>query len=229
MDQIQTGTTEPIKLDVRDSGGAGLTGATGVLARIHRASDDQFFDWTDLVFRSSGWTVRDIVCTEVDATLLPGVYEAPGGFPTGSVTGLSPDDTYLVYPINSGAPDTVGAVLPPPDELKVGHSADAIGRECVVSATIESTVPGTLKLLSWLIRANVPVTSGLTGATIELRNAAGSIIVSNAAMSGPDARGIFTREVAGVSLDDAANYTAIVAITDGVGVVTSYTAMPTLG
>lgn len=228
MDEIQTGTTEPIRLDVRDSSGLGLTGATGVLARLHRESDGQFYDWTDLVFRASGWTLRDIVCTEVDATLLPGIYEAPGGFPTGSVTGLSPDDVYLVFPNNSGAPDTASAVLPPPDELKVGHSADAIGRECVVSATIESTVPGTLKLLSWLLRANKPVTS-VTGATIELRDAAGTIIVSNAAMSGPDARGIFTRDVTGVSLDDAANYTAIVVITDSVGAVTSYTAMPTLG
>lgn len=228
MGPIQTGTTEVIRLDVRDGTNAGLTGATGVLVRLQRASDDEFYDWTAQDFKAAGWTLRDVVCTEVDATLLPGIYEVPGGFPTGSVTGLSPDDTYLVYPVNSGAPDTVGAILPPPAELKVGHVADAVGRECVVSATADVTVPGTMRFLSWLRRGNVPVI-GPTGALLELRDAAGSAVITSTAMSGPDARGIFTLNVPGVVLTDASNYTAHVTITDAIGSVTSYTATPTAG
>lgn len=229
MNEIRTGTTEAIRLDVRDVSGAGFTGGTGVLARIQRESDGQFYDWTDQVFRVSGWTLRDVVCTEADATLLPGIYEAPGGFPSGSVTGLSADDTYIVFPAKSAAPDTAAAILPAPDELKIGHTADAVGRECVVSATSGPNIPDTLRLLAWLSRSGVPVTSGLTGATIKLLSDSGGVIVAPTAMLGPTGEGIFRLDVASVTLADAMNYVAIVTITDAVDTVTSYTATPTSG
>ena len=56
---FQTGRTEEIRLDVRDSAGDPVTGATGVLIRIQRASDGQFFDFDDDTFKATGHTERD--------------------------------------------------------------------------------------------------------------------------------------------------------------------------
>ena len=79
---IQTGRVEEIRLNVNDVTGVPLTGATGVLIRIQRASDDFFYDFSDATFRSSGWGDRDTQLDEVDAVLLPGIYELTSGFDT---------------------------------------------------------------------------------------------------------------------------------------------------
>lgn len=220
---------ETIVLDVRDEAGEPLTGATGVLVRVRRDSDGQYFDWDDATYKASGWTTRDATATELDASSAPGLYGVAGGYPTPTVTNSVPDDRYLVIPCNSGAADTEDAVLPPPAEFRVGFWADAVGLDAVVSATIGPEASDTLRLMAWLERQGRPVSSGLVGATIELRDAGGSVVVPSAAMTGPTAQGVFQRDVPGLGLAATANYLAIVSITDAVGTVSNYTAMPTVG
>ena len=226
---IQTGRVEEIRLNVSDITGVPLTGATGVLIRIQRASDEFYYDFSDATFKSSGWSDRDAQLSEVDAVLLPGIYELTGGFDTGGVTNISGDDTYLVFPVNSGIVDTVNAVLPAPGEFKVGFFADGVGLVAYTSATINSAVPGTLELAGWLVRNGDVVTSGLVSGTIEIQDDTGAVIVSSAIMSGPTGAGVFRRSVPGVTLVVAANYFSILTIVDGVGSHTSITALPTLG
>lgn len=226
---IQTGRTEEIRLNVNDVTGVPLTGASGVLIRIQRASDDFYYDFNDATFKSSGWVDRDTVLAEVDAVLLPGIYELTGGFDTGAVTNLSDNDTYLVFPVNSGAGDTVDAVLPGPGEFKVGFFADDVDLVAFTSATINSAIPGTLELAGWLVRNADVVISGLVSATIEIQDDTGAVIVASAAMSGPTAAGVFRRSVPGVTLAAATNYFSILAIVDSIGSHTSITALPTLG
>lgn len=226
---IQRGRTEPIRLDVRDGVGDPFTGATGVLVRVQRESDGEFLDFSDLTFKAAGWTTRDPATVAADASLLPGIYELTGGFPSGSVTNLVDDDAYIVYPVNSGAGDTFGAVLPPAGEFKIGWASDAVGLTAVVSATIGSAVPDTLELMAWLVRDADVVASGLVGATIEVQDVFGATVVASGAMSGPTSAGVFRRSVASVSLAIATNYVAILTITDANGAYTSYTAVPTLG
>ena len=226
---VRSSDSEPLVLDVRDSNGAGLAGATGVRARIRRDSDGQFFDWADATYKGAGWTTLDGVAAELDAVNAPGLYGVAGGYPTAAVTNPVVDDHYLVIPANSGAPDTAGAILPPPAEFRVGFWADAVGLDAVVSATIGPEASDTLRLMAWLERQNLAVTAGLVSATIEVRDASGAIVVPTGAMTGPTAQGVFQRDVPGLGLAATANYLAIVTITDAQGAVTGYTAMPTVG
>lgn len=226
---IQTGRTEEIRLDVRDLVGTPLTGATGVLIRVQRASDGQFFDFDDSTFKGSGWTEKDTALAEVDSTDLPGIYGLTGGFDSSAITNLTADDTYIVFPVKGAAPDTASAQLPAPDEFKIGWFADAVGLDAHVSATIGSVVPSTLELMAWLVRNARPVTTGLVGASVSIQDAAGTIIVASGAMTGPNAAGVFTRSVPSVTLLSATNYIALLTITDANGAHTSYTAIPTIG
>jgi hypothetical protein len=226
---FQTGRTEEIRLDVRDLAGDPLTGATGVQIRIQRASDGQFFDFDDSTFKTSGHTERDTALVQVDATLLPGIYELTGGFDSSAVTNIVTDDTYIVFPVKGTAPDTDSAVMPAPGEFKVGWYSDAIGLAAHVSATIGSAVPDTLELMAWLVRNGQPITTGLVGASVSIQDAIGTIIVGPGAMSGPNAAGVFTRSVPGVTLQISTNYIALLTITDASGAHTAYTAIPTLG
>ena len=226
---FQTGRTEEIRVDVRDLSGEPLTGATGVQIRIQRASDGQYFDFDDDTFKAAGHTERDTTLVQVDSTLLPGIYELTGGFDSAAVTNLVANDTYIVFPVNSGAVDTENAVLPSPGEFKIGWHTDAIGLRAHVSATIGSAVPDTLQLMAWLVRNGQPVTTGLVGASVSIQDAIGTIIVGPGAMSGPNAAGVFTRSVPSVTLAAATNYIALLTITDATGQHTDYTAIPTLG
>lgn len=226
---ITTGEVEPIRLVLKDTSGSDLLGATGLLVRIQRASDGLFLDHDDSTFKSSGWTTRDETTTEVNSTLLPGVYELPGGFDSSAITNIAADDTYIVFAVNSGAADTSAAVIPQPGEFKVGWHADAIGTTAVVSATIASLVPATLELMAWLERGAKPVTTGLVSATVSVEDNAGNVIVPSGSMTGPTSGGVFRRSVSSTTLLDATNYLARVIITDAVGAQESYTAIPTLG
>lgn len=226
---FQTGRTEEIRLDVRDLVGDPVSGATGVLIRIQRASDGQFFDFDDSTFKAAAWTERDTALVQVDSSLLPGIYELSGGFDSSAVTNLATDDTYIVFPVNSGAVDTEGAVLPAPGEFKIGGFADDVSLVAFTSATIDSSVPATLELAGWLVRNADVVTAGLVSATIEVQDIFGASVVPLAAMSGPTASGVFRRSVPGVTLAVAANYFSILTIVDSVGSHTSITALPTLG
>ncbi len=226
---FQTGRTEEIRLDVRDLAGDPVLGATGVLIRIQRASDGQFFDFDDSTFKAAAWTERDTALTQVDAVLLAGIYELPGGFDSATVTNISKDDTYIVFPVKGAAVDTEDAVMPAPGEFKVGFFADSVGLTATVSATIGSSVPDTLELMAWLVRDADVVTAGLVSATIELQDAFGVTVVPAAAMAGPTAVGVFRRSVPNVTLPVATNFVAIVTIVDSVGTYTSLTATPTVG
>lgn len=228
-DLIQTGDTEPIVLDVRDALGDPFTGASDVLVRIRRDSDGEWFDWDDSTFKAAGWTERDRACAEADSSLAPGLYEVLGGFPSLAATNLAADDTYVVVPVKGPAADTVGAVLPAPDEFKIGWWADAVGLELVCSATIGSATPDTLRLAAWLMRRGLPVTTGLVSATIALEHVDGTVVVASGAMTGPTSRGIFRRDVAGVTLSVAQNYVSVVTVTDARGGVLRYQAQPTIG
>ncbi len=226
---FQTGRTEEIRLDVRDLAGDPVTGATGVLIRIQRASDGEFFDFDDSTFKSAAWTERDSALTQVDSTLLPGIYELSGGFDSATVTNISKDDTYIVFPVKGAAPDTDDAVMPAPGEFKVGWHTDGIGLAAHVSATIGSAVPDTMELMAWLVRNSSPVTTGLVGASVSIQDAIGTLVVPPGAMTGPNAAGVFTRSVPSVTLAISTNYIALLTITDANGAHTSYTAIPTLG
>lgn len=226
---FQTGRTEEVRLDVRDLSGDPVTGATGVLIRIQRASDGEFFDFDDLTFKGAGWTERDAALVEVDATLLSGIYELTGGFDSATVTNIVADDTYIVFPVKGVAADTANAVMPAPGEFKVGWFSDAIGLAAYVSATIGSAVPDTMELMAWLVRNAQPVTTGLVGASVSIQDATGTLIVGPGGMTGPNAAGVFTRSVPSVTLAIATNYIALLTITDANGAHTSYTAIPTIG
>lgn len=226
---IQTGRTEQIRLDVRTTAGVAVTGATDVLVRIQRASDGEYFDHDDATFKAAGWVDRDTATVEVDATLLPGIYEVTGGFDSSTVTNITDDDIYLVFPVKGPAADTADAVMPEPGEFRFGFFADDIGLAAFTSATIDSAVPGTLELAGWLVRNADVVTTGLVSATIEVQDIFGTIVVSSSLMSGPTAAGVFRLSVPGTSLAVATNYFSILTIVDSVSSHTSVTALPTIG
>lgn len=228
-ERIQTGDTEPITLDVRDAAGSPHTGATDIGVRIRRLSDGEYLDWDDSTFKAFGWTELDRTTVEQDAALAPGFYEVAGGFDTQALTNAVLDDTYTVLPVKGAAADTAAAVMPAPAELKVGQWVDAVGLDLVVTATIGSLAADTLRMAAWLMRKGVPVTTGLVSATIAFESATGTVIAPAAAMTGPTARGIFTRDVGAISLANATNYVTVVTITDARGIVTRYQAQPTVG
>jgi len=226
---VRKSDSEPIQLDVKDITGQPLLGATGVLVRIRRDSDGFWLDWDDNVYKAGPWIERDKLAFPVDPTLAPGIYVIGGGYPTASISNAVDDDHYLAFTVNSGAADTALAVLPPPMEFRVGFWADAIGLDCVLSATIGSLNPDTIKFIAWLERQNKTVTSGLISATIEFRDADGAIEIASTAMTGPDAQGVFKLDVPSIALTINSNFYAIVTVTDMQGAVVAYTATPTVG
>lgn len=117
--RVKTGTIEPIFVFVTDRAGVPLPGLSDLFVRVRR-SDGLWLDWSDLVFKSSGWTLRDKPLTEADASLAPGLYGVLGGLDT---TGHEDADCVL-WPLQSPGDD---AVLPSPEELKIGQWVDAIG------------------------------------------------------------------------------------------------------
>ena len=121
--RIRTGDTEPIQVFTVDDSAAPLTGLTDLFVKIRRNSDGQYLDWFDQTFKVVGWTTLNQVLSEVDATNSPGVYEVTGGLDTSALTNSSPDDVYIVVPLQT--PGT-NARLPGPGEIKVGQWVDEI-------------------------------------------------------------------------------------------------------
>lgn len=71
---ILTGTTEPIQALIT----ADLLpepGLTDVLLTLRRGTDGFFLDFDDGIFKTIGWTEREHVMAEVDATLAEGLYQ----------------------------------------------------------------------------------------------------------------------------------------------------------
>jgi hypothetical protein len=65
-----------IAVTIADANGALLTGkAASTALKIRRVADGYLLDWSDLVFKASGWGSLSTPLVEVDATNLPGVYE----------------------------------------------------------------------------------------------------------------------------------------------------------
>ena len=110
---VQQNATERIETTVLDDAAVALTGLTNVLLTIRRKSDDQFWDFDDSTFKASGWTTRQGVMTEVDATNEPGTYYY--SFNTNTLA----DDVYYMYVTCASA-----ANVPQASELKVGGYVD---------------------------------------------------------------------------------------------------------
>jgi len=122
-EQIKTGAVEPIMVDVTDAAGVPLAGKSDIFIRLLRKSDGFLLDWADDTFKAAGWTTKDKVLAEVDASEIPGLYEVAGGWDTSAVTNIVADDVYVVSAFQTPGTD---AKLPAPGELKVGHNADVI-------------------------------------------------------------------------------------------------------
>ena len=221
---IRSGATEPVYAFVNGLSGAPLTGATDLFVRIRRDSDGQYFDFDDDTFKAAGHVEMDRLMTEVNATLSPGLYRLSGGFDTGAITNAAAHDAYQVAIVQTGTT----ARLPPPRELRVGHEADGLA-ELVTSATVESTVPGTVRLIAWLSLDGAPVTTGLTSCTVSLLDATGATVFGPSAMLGPNAEGVFRLDVAGQSLVVAQQYFTKTILVTPDHTYTALVAHPTVG
>lgn len=117
--RIQTGETEQIEVLMLDGALSPLTGLSDVLLSIRRVSDGYWYDFDDSTFKNTGWTTRQQVMTEVDATNDSGVYSE--SFDTSVITNPTADDTYELRV------DCVSAVnVPQVGEIKVGQFVDDI-------------------------------------------------------------------------------------------------------
>lgn len=222
---IRTGSIEPIYAQVADSFGEPLTGATDIVLRIRRDSDGQFFDFDDDTFKASGHVEQDRGMSEVGATLTPGLYKLPGDLNTGAITNLVANDVYQVVVLQDPGTD---AALPSTQELRIGHTADGLA-ELTTSATVESTVPGTIRLIAWLALDGAPLTTGLTSATVEMLDDAGSTVFAATSMLGPSSEGVFRLDVPFISLAIAQQfYTRTVLVTSSHTYV-ALVAHPTIG
>lgn len=119
--RIATGTVEPIQLFVINDEGDPLTGKTDLFIRLRRESDGGYLDWVDNTFKAVGWTTRDQPLTEIDVTLAAGFYEVPNGLDTSVNIVEFKDQDLTVIPLQTPGID---AVLPVPEELKVGQFVD---------------------------------------------------------------------------------------------------------
>ena len=72
--RIQSGQSEQLRVTALDINGAFVTGLSDVLLEIRRESDGFYFDFSDSTFKSSGWTTRQEILSELDSTNSPGVY-----------------------------------------------------------------------------------------------------------------------------------------------------------
>jgi hypothetical protein len=106
---IQNGQTERIEVLALDAAGNPITGLSDVLLTIRRISDDYYLDFNDNTFKASGWTTRQKVMTELDATNDAGIY-----YYDFDTSGFS-DDTYQLRASSATATNDPWA-----GELRVG-------------------------------------------------------------------------------------------------------------
>lgn len=117
--RIQTDATERIEALMLDGSLSPLTGLSDVLLSIRRVSDDFWYDFSDDTFKSTGWTTRQQVMAETDATNDPGAYDYD--FDTSAITNAAADDTYQLRVDCASA-----ANVPQTGELKVGQFVDEL-------------------------------------------------------------------------------------------------------
>jgi hypothetical protein len=67
-------STELFSWRLFDLTGAPLSGVAPKLL-MRRNADNFIYDWTDGIFKSTGWTTREVTLTETDSGNFPGVYE----------------------------------------------------------------------------------------------------------------------------------------------------------
>ncbi len=95
-----------------------------MFVRVRRMSDGFYLDFSDNTFKSVGWTTLNAALGELDPVLAPGLYELAGGLDTAFVNGNT-DDNLVITPIQTPGSD---AVLPLPEELKVGQWVDGAAK-----------------------------------------------------------------------------------------------------
>lgn len=122
-ERVRTGNTEPIEVYVTNRRSEPLTGLTSIYVRIRRVSDGYYLDWNDDTFKNTGWTTLNQICTQVDATNFPGLYNVTGGWDTSAITNETPDDDYQVLTLESPVDE---AVVPAPATIRLGQWVDQI-------------------------------------------------------------------------------------------------------
>lgn len=118
--RIKTGAVEPIRVQDRRQ----QTGLADLFVRLQRESDGFFLDWADLTFKSSLWTTKEKILTQVDATNLPGLYEVVGRLDFSAITNKVANDDYTIFPLQT--PGT-NARLPGARAIQEGDWVDDIG------------------------------------------------------------------------------------------------------
>jgi hypothetical protein len=124
--RIQNGQTERIEVIALDVSGDAVNSLTNVLLGIRRISDDQWLDFNDNTFKVSGWSSRQTVMTEFDATYDSGKYKY-----TFNSSGFS-DDTYQFRSECVSASN-----FPQLGEVKVGDYVDNL--DALISASVNIT------------------------------------------------------------------------------------------
>jgi len=136
--RIQNGQTTPIEVIAETAGGVPVIGLSNVLLGIRRISDDQWLDFADNVFKASGWTTRQKVMTEIDATKDAGKYKY-----SFDSTGFS-DDTYQFR-----AENVTAFNFPQFGEVIVGDYVDDISVAKRILQHKLTIDPATSKMISW--------------------------------------------------------------------------------
>lgn len=111
--RIQNGQTERIEVLALDSSGNPVNSISNILLGIRRISDDQWLDFNDNTFKSSGWSSRQVIMAEFDTSNDLGKYRY-----TFNSSGFS-DDTYQLRSDSTSASN-----FPQIGELKVGNFVD---------------------------------------------------------------------------------------------------------
>lgn len=96
-----------------------VTGLNNVFLTISRKSDDYIYDFSDNIFKSSGWISKNIIMEEIDSINLPGQYKYE--FDTALIINPIVDDCYICVATCDSADNT-----PQTGELKTGESEDRI-------------------------------------------------------------------------------------------------------
>lgn len=127
---LPTGWTEPIEIQLFNTGGLPLLGDTNTVTQIRRQQDDYYYDWNNNEFRIAA-SVSEFyqILQEVSQSRNPGLYrldtvEHVGGFDTSKPTNAGLDDIYDVTITHRVAPSLYG--LPMGFEIRVGALADKL-------------------------------------------------------------------------------------------------------
>lgn len=94
--RIKTGQEETIRAKILNSDNRPLVGLTDVFLSISRKSDGKFLDFDDNTFKSSGWTNRTVIMTEVVPSPQPSDITGDTDGSTGVITGMTDTSDFSV-------------------------------------------------------------------------------------------------------------------------------------